>query len=70
MYVFVPEETIEYPRPTVTLTWSAMFACVYCSINSCPCENTHGSPFCLLYVCRIGLCARDYARVMVGMVLT
>ena len=22
------------------------------------------------YVCRIGLCARDYARVMVGMVLT
>ena len=25
---------------------------------------------CILYVCRIGLCARDYARVMVGMVLT
>ena len=24
----------------------------------------------LLYVCRIGLCARDYGRVMVGMVLT
>ena len=24
----------------------------------------------LLYVCRIGLCARDYARVIVGMVLT
>ena len=21
-----------------------------CSVNSCPCENTHGRPFCLLYV--------------------
>ena len=42
------------------LLWSAIFACVYCSINSCPCENTHGKPFCPLYVCRIGLCARDY----------
>ena len=30
--------------------------------------TVHGQPCCqcLLYVCRIGLCARDYARVMVG----
>ena len=32
-----------------------------CSVNSCPCENTHTSPFCLLYVYGIGLCARDNA---------
>ena len=50
--------TIDYPGPTAT--WSAMLAPFKCSVNSCPCEN-----FCLLCVCRIGLCARDYARVMV-----
>ena len=39
------------------------------TVSRCPCENTHGTPsaYCM---CRIGLCARDYARVMVGMVLT
>ena len=50
-----------------TATWSAMFAHFKCSVNSCPCENTHDTPsaYCI-YVCRIGLRARDYARVMVG----
>ena len=47
-------------NPDLTLTWAAMFACVHCSINSCLCEDTHGNPFCLLYVCRIRLCAMDY----------
>ena len=56
---------------TYTATWSAMFAHFKCSVSSCPYENTHGTYiFCLLHVCRIGLCARDYAGVMVGMVLT
>ena len=56
-------------NPGPTATWSAMLAPFKCSVNSCPCENTHGTPsaYCM---CRIGLCARDYARVMVGMVLT
>ena len=55
--------TINYPGPTAT--WSAMFAHFTCFVNSCP-QYT----FCLLYVCRIGLHVRDYASVMVGMVLT
>ena len=34
--------TIDYPGPTAT--WSAMFAHCKCSVNSCPCDNTHGTP--------------------------
>ena len=38
-------------------------------INSCPCENTPGRPsaYCMR---RIGLCTRDYGRILVGMVHT
>ena len=63
--MFVP------PFPGPTATWSAMFAHFTCSVYSSPCDNTVGTPsaYCMC-VCRIGLCARDYARVMVGMVLT
>ena len=59
--------TIDYHGPTAT--WSAMFAHCKCFVNSCPCDQYPRYTFCLQYVCRIGLCARDYARVMVGMVL-
>ena len=33
--------TIDYPSPTAT--WSAMFAHFKCSVNGCPCDNTHGT---------------------------
>ena len=72
--------TIDYPG--LTATWSAMFAHLKCSVNSCPCDmfcvqlhvvmkcdNNHISTYCT-YMCRIGLCARVYASVMVVMVLT
>ena len=59
--------TIDYPFPTATR--SAMFVHSKCSVSNCPCDNTRGTPsgYC---VCRIGLCARDLVRVIVGMVLT
>ena len=34
--------TIDYPVPTAT--WSAMFAHFKCSVNSCSCGNTQGTP--------------------------
>ena len=34
--------TIDYPGPTAT--WSTMFAHFKCSVNSRPCDNTHGTP--------------------------
>ena len=39
--------TIDYPSPTVT--WSAMFGHFRCSVNSCPCDNTHStsSAYCM-----------------------
>ena len=40
--------TIDYPSPTAT--WSAMFAHFTCSVNSCLCENTHGTP-CAYCMC-------------------
>ena len=62
-HVFVPKETIEYSIPHCYSTWSAMLPVFTCSVNSCPCENTHGIyTFCLLYV----LCARDYGKLMGG----
>ena len=42
--VFVPKETIEYPTPHGYSTWSAMLPVFKWSVNSCPCENTHGRP--------------------------
>ena len=40
--------TIDYPGPTAT--WSAMFAHFTCSLNSCPCDNTHSTP-CAYCMC-------------------
>ena len=51
--VLVPKEITEYPRPYTHMV-SQVGLCFHI-LNSCPCENTHGRPFCLLYVCRIGL---------------
>ena len=61
LLVFVPTETIEYPIPHAYSTWSAMLP-VFTAAVHVRIPTDHLPTVC----CRMGLCARDYGKFMVG----
>ena len=65
----MPKRTIEYPRPNFHVVSHVCLCLLFQKQLYVSVTTVDLSAYCVC-VCRIGLCARDYARVMEGMVLT